>query len=315
MATITGELFEIKSTRNHIKPKGKPRKTLKRRRTPLHSLSQTSPQQEQQQDDEHEDKPETYQNQLPPEARHILDHIIVFIDPVLYNRTRLTNLAKAMGATVVSSLKASGLTHFVQAPTSSSLSTKPSLLSCSSASSASSPSNPSSFAPRAARTANQALEKGVRVVSSAWLLDCFDQQKRLPEVHYPYDRAEQRLIPKSTQREAPSSADPFGIPAEDSSSDIEDRPAEEEEEQSAPRRQRRRQQKQQQQGESTHDKQEDELRRRRREQRSEDIAKMLERLRQNQNKDNEPRELVFKPNVERPKQRDMLDITYGEQPF
>lgn len=89
----------------------------------------------------------------------ILGGIVVFIDKSLWEEQRIARLAINMGANVADGVNKS-VTHIVHGP-----GTKG----------------------RIPRLVNQALERNIRVVSPAWVERCFELQKRLPELYFPYD--------------------------------------------------------------------------------------------------------------------------------
>lgn len=97
----------------------------------------------------------------------ILNGIVVFIDKSLWEEQRIARLATNMGAKVVEDMNKS-VTHIVHGPSGAPL------------------AQPSSKQ-RLPRLVYQALERNIWVVSPAWVEKCFERQKKLPELYFPYD--------------------------------------------------------------------------------------------------------------------------------
>lgn len=102
------------------------------------------------------------------ELANLLQGVVVFIDKNLASDTRLGTIATNLGASRSESFD-SKVTHVIHGP------------------SPYTNTNPNSNKQRIPRLVNQALDRGIRVVSPTWIYECYEKRRRLPEMYYPFD--------------------------------------------------------------------------------------------------------------------------------
>ncbi|KAI7854265.1 hypothetical protein BDC45DRAFT_557353 [Circinella umbellata] len=118
------------------------------------------------------------------ERSHILKNLMVVIDRQLWESQRLGQLIIAMGGETSNDMN-KRVTHVVHAPITRT------------ATKTSTNTTKNNQQPKPSRLVNQALASCARLVSPQWVVDCYEQRKRLAESYYPYDtdpsRVQQRL--------------------------------------------------------------------------------------------------------------------------
>lgn len=115
----------------------------------------------------------TNQDDLPEpictaEVANLLEGVVIFIDKNLALDVRLGTIATSLGASRSESLD-SKVTHVIHGPSPYTNST------------------PNNNKQRIPRLVNQALDRGIRVVSPSWIYECYEKRRRLPEMYYPFD--------------------------------------------------------------------------------------------------------------------------------
>ena len=115
----------------------------------------------------------TNQEELPDpictaQVANLLQGVVIFIDKNLSLDTQLGTIATNLGASRSESLD-SKVTHVIHGPSPYANAT------------------PNSNKQRIPRLVNQALDRGIRVVSPSWIYECYEKRRRLPEMYYPFD--------------------------------------------------------------------------------------------------------------------------------
>ncbi|KAJ8660940.1 hypothetical protein O0I10_003162 [Lichtheimia ornata] len=115
----------------------------------------------------------SHQDDLPEpictaEVANLLQGVVLFIDKNLALDSRLGTIATNLGASRSESLD-SKVTHVIHGPSPYTNST------------------PNNNKQRIPRLVNQALDRGIRVVSPSWIYECYEKRRRLPEMYYPFD--------------------------------------------------------------------------------------------------------------------------------
>lgn len=225
-----------------------------------------------------------------PDCADILVGVVLYIDKTIWEEQRLARLAVAMGARISEEANKS-VTHIVHAPMNTSL-------------------NNGNNQARLPKLVQQALERSVRVISPQWVVDCYEQKKRVPEIYYPFDTdGVHRLNHEEDDERAATNDNPFGLDETELGSSSEDEKTtttttpmqiSTESETTIP----------------------EHVRQQRRQKRSEEIAKILRAVRQSREKqqkepeqENEPP--IF-PETVGPSalgDEERLEIWYGEQSF